>query len=136
MTESAAHLVDEVIPAVAVRQWVLTFPFDLRYLLAWNAPLRSAVLGAFMRALEAHYHKQARAQGGACHTASPGQKWRCRSRSRRPRRPGIPGCLRIRPRRVRDAFEAVGVAGPTKAVRAVETFFWKDWRERRSLQAE
>jgi hypothetical protein len=64
MTSEAAHLVDEVIPAVPVRQWVLTFPFDLRYLIAWNSPLRAAVLGAFMRALEAHYRRQARTQGG------------------------------------------------------------------------
>ena len=64
MTEVAAHWVDEVIPAVPVRQFVLTFPWDLRYLLAWNAPLRTAVLTAFQRALEAHYRKQALADGG------------------------------------------------------------------------
>src|SRR4030095_9319295 len=33
MTERAAHLVDGVIPPVPVRQWVLTLPFQLRYLL-------------------------------------------------------------------------------------------------------
>ena len=64
MTEVAAHWVDEVIPAVPVRQFVLTFPWDLRYLLAWNAPLRTAVLNAFQRALEAHYRRQALADGG------------------------------------------------------------------------
>ena len=64
MTEVAAHWVDEVIPAVPVRQFVLTFPWDLRYLLAWNAPLRTAVLTAFQRALEAHYRRQALADGG------------------------------------------------------------------------
>ena len=36
MTEEAAHLVDQVIPPVPVRQWVVTFPHDLRFLLAWN----------------------------------------------------------------------------------------------------
>jgi len=29
-----AHLVDEVVPPVPVRQWVLTQPYRLRYLLA------------------------------------------------------------------------------------------------------
>jgi len=34
MTERAGHLVDEVVPPVPVRQWVLTLPYRLRYLLA------------------------------------------------------------------------------------------------------
>jgi hypothetical protein len=34
MVESAAHLVDHVFPEVPVRQWVLTFPLPLRFLLA------------------------------------------------------------------------------------------------------
>ena len=64
MTEVAAHWLDEVIAPVPIRQWVITFPFEVRYLLAWNAPLRSAVLGAFMRALQAHYKRQALADCG------------------------------------------------------------------------
>ena len=34
MSESAARLVDEVLPRVPVRQWVLSLPHRLRYLLA------------------------------------------------------------------------------------------------------
>jgi hypothetical protein len=34
MADTAAHLVDRVLPAVPVRQWVLTLPFALRYRLA------------------------------------------------------------------------------------------------------
>jgi hypothetical protein len=34
MIETAAHLVDNVIPAVPVRQWVLSFPWPLRMLFA------------------------------------------------------------------------------------------------------
>jgi hypothetical protein len=30
MVETAAHLVDQVIPRVLVRQWVLSFPIPLR----------------------------------------------------------------------------------------------------------
>ena len=36
MAERAAHLVDHVLPDVPVRQWVLTLPHRLRYLLAWR----------------------------------------------------------------------------------------------------
>lgn len=34
MNESAIHLVDEVLPVQPIRQWVLSFPFQLRLLLA------------------------------------------------------------------------------------------------------
>jgi hypothetical protein len=36
MAERAASLVDEVLPRVPVRQWVLTLPYRLRYRLAWD----------------------------------------------------------------------------------------------------
>jgi hypothetical protein len=36
MVESAALLVDEVLPAVPMRQWVLSVPFALRFLFATN----------------------------------------------------------------------------------------------------
>jgi len=54
----AAHLVDEVIPQVPARQWVLSLPYDLRYMLAWNLPMRQAVFAAFQRAVDAHYRRQ------------------------------------------------------------------------------
>ena len=44
MTEEAAHLVDAVLPIVPYRQWVFTFPFWLRYVMAWNISLRDAIL--------------------------------------------------------------------------------------------
>ena len=34
MAESSAHLLDEVFPPKPLRQWVLSFPFPLRFLLA------------------------------------------------------------------------------------------------------
>lgn len=34
MVESAAHLVDHVLPESPVRQWVLSFPSPLRFLFA------------------------------------------------------------------------------------------------------
>jgi hypothetical protein len=51
MAETAAHLVDRVIPVVPVRQWVLTLPYPLRYRCAWDTRLTTEVLRAFLRAL-------------------------------------------------------------------------------------
>jgi hypothetical protein len=36
MANTAAHLVDRVLPAVPVRQWVLSFPFELRNLASFS----------------------------------------------------------------------------------------------------
>ena len=63
MTELAAHIVDSVIPAVPVRQFVLTFPAHIRWVLAWNAEFRNWVLAAIMRALEKHYVGQGEVAG-------------------------------------------------------------------------
>jgi hypothetical protein len=63
MTERAAHLVDEVLPRVPVRQWVLSLPHRLRYLLAWNHALCRAVLGIYVRALLGFQRRQAHRLG-------------------------------------------------------------------------
>jgi Putative transposase/Transposase zinc-binding domain len=63
MTERAAHLVDEVLPGVPVRQWVLTVPDRLRYQMAWNHGLSRAVLRVYTRALGDVYRRGARARG-------------------------------------------------------------------------
>lgn len=64
MADTAAHLVDRVLPEVPVRQWVLSLPFALRYRLAYDAPLTSEVLGLFIRALFASLRRRTRAQWG------------------------------------------------------------------------
>lgn len=53
MTESAALLVDEVLPKEPLRQWVLSVPFPLRYLFATDPVAMGAVLGIVYRALPA-----------------------------------------------------------------------------------
>ncbi len=63
MTERAARLVDRVLPHVPVRQWVLSLPHRLRYLLAWDHRLCRAVLGVFIRALLDFYRRQAHQAG-------------------------------------------------------------------------
>ena len=63
MTERAAHLVDAVLPVVPVRQWVLTLPYRLRYLLAWDHGLTRAVLAVYARTLLEFYRGQASTNG-------------------------------------------------------------------------
>jgi len=60
MADTAAHLVDSVFPEVPVRQWVLSLPFGLRYRLAYDARLLSAVIRIFLRAVFASYRRRAR----------------------------------------------------------------------------
>jgi hypothetical protein len=52
MVETAAHLADHVFPQLPVRQWVLSFPKRLRYLLHRDPALVGRVLGVVLRALE------------------------------------------------------------------------------------
>src|SRR5882762_1601077 len=51
MVESAALLIDEVLPAVPMRQWVLSAPFALRFLFASNPAAMSDALGIVYRAV-------------------------------------------------------------------------------------
>ena len=64
MADTAAHLVDRVLPWVPVRQWVLTFPFALRYRLAYDARLTGEVLRIFIRAIFASLRRRARRRAG------------------------------------------------------------------------
>ena len=63
MTEYAARLVDGVLPRVPVRQWVLSLPHRLRYLLALDHGLSRAVLGVYVRVLRGFQQRRARRQG-------------------------------------------------------------------------
>ena len=65
MAERAAHRRDHVLPAVPVRQWVLTFPHRLRYRLAWNHDLCRAVVGVGVRAVVGFLRHRAREAGAA-----------------------------------------------------------------------
>ena len=60
MAETAAHLVDHVIPVVPVRQWVLSVPFALRYRLAYDSRLLSDVLNVFLRVVFGQLRRRAR----------------------------------------------------------------------------
>jgi hypothetical protein len=59
MAESAALLVDEVLPHEPTRQWVLRFPFQLRFLFASRPLITGQVLGIVYRAISMHLIKKA-----------------------------------------------------------------------------
>jgi hypothetical protein len=59
MAETAALLVDKVLPQQPVRQWVLSLPFALRYLLATRPEIITQVLGIVYRAISGHLIRQA-----------------------------------------------------------------------------
>jgi hypothetical protein len=54
MSQTAAHLVDRVIPHVPVRQWVLSLPIPLRVLLAARPELVTPVLQVVQRLVTRH----------------------------------------------------------------------------------
>jgi len=70
MTDTAAHLVDRVLPRTPVRQWVLSFPHRVRFALARDARLLGEALRIFTRAIFAWQRRAARAAGVA--RACPG----------------------------------------------------------------
>ena len=60
MSDTAAHLVDRVFPEVPIRQWVISFPFALRYRLAYDARLLRDVLHIFIQAVFSWQRRRAR----------------------------------------------------------------------------
>ena len=63
MADTAAYLVDELLPEAGYRQWVLTFPWTLRFRLAVDRKLFSALISAFLRTLFAWQRRRGRALG-------------------------------------------------------------------------
>ena len=59
MAESSALLVDEIFPHQSVRQWVLSFPFQLRFLFASRPLITGQVLGIVYRVISMHLVKKA-----------------------------------------------------------------------------
>lgn len=64
MSDVAAHLCDEVLPEVPVRQWVCSFPWSIRYALGYDRQLFSDVLDAFARALARSLRRRAKKKLG------------------------------------------------------------------------
>jgi hypothetical protein len=64
MSQTAARLVDHVIPQVPVRQWVLSLPIRLRLLLVAQPELVTPALGVVQRVLGRHLRGSAGLVGG------------------------------------------------------------------------
>ena len=59
MAESTSLLIDAVLPRQPMRQWVLSVPFQLRFLFASQAAIMGKVLGIVYRAISTHIRKKA-----------------------------------------------------------------------------
>jgi hypothetical protein len=60
---TAVHLVEQVLPHVPYRQWTLSFPHRVRWVLLKDVGLLSDVLTVFLRAVFALQRRRARRQG-------------------------------------------------------------------------
>ena len=65
MAETAAHLVDHVLPPVPYRQWVLTVPYRIRYLIAFDSDLSARLRRIFVRTVFSWLRKKGRDLGVA-----------------------------------------------------------------------
>ena len=70
MADSAALLVDEILPFQPVRQWVLSVPFPLRLLLASQPAVMGKVLGIVYRAIATHLTRKAGYTKTTAHTGA------------------------------------------------------------------
>ena len=70
MVETAALLVDDVLPHKPMRQWVLSFPYPLRFLLASNPQAMGRVLGIVVRAISGFVIKKVGCKKTIAHTGS------------------------------------------------------------------
>ena len=65
MAETAAHLVEHVLPEQPIRQWVLSFPYPLRFLFATRPAMLTQVLGIVYRAIATFLVRRAGLRVGA-----------------------------------------------------------------------
>ena len=65
MAETAAHLVEHVLPEQPIRQWVLSFPLPLRFLFATRPAVLTGVLGIVYRAVSTFLVRRAGLRSGA-----------------------------------------------------------------------
>ena len=70
MAQSAALLVDEVLPERPMRQWVLSVPFQLRFLFASQPAIMGKVLGIVYRAISTHITNKAGYTKNRAHTGA------------------------------------------------------------------
>lgn len=61
--EVTAHLVDNILPQAAYRQFVVTFPYQLRYWLAMNSKLNNKIHKLVVRQVMDYYERRAAQRG-------------------------------------------------------------------------
>ena len=77
MHDTAAHLVDRVIPFVPIRQYVITFPRRVRYHLARDPKLAAQVLALCLRVIFGWQRRHARNHGVVFGAPGRSQNARC-----------------------------------------------------------
>ena len=65
MAETAAHLVEHVLPKQPIRQWVLSFPYPIQFLFATRLAVLTQVLGIVYRAVSTFLVRRAGLRSGA-----------------------------------------------------------------------
>lgn len=71
MNNEAAHLVDKVLPEIPYRQWVLSFPYRIRFLMARNQKFTNKALKIFLRTVSSYQKKKAKKNNlGRCQTGA------------------------------------------------------------------
>jgi ribosomal protein S27E len=116
MAESAAQLVDEVLPHEPIRQWVLSFPFQLRFLFASRPKLMGKALGIVYRAIASHLIKKA---GKTQKTAQTGSV----TLIQRFGRSGAPGALNLNPNAARYISICCSLMGFMQKTNTVKQYF-------------
>ncbi|WP_437306089.1 hypothetical protein [Sorangium sp. So ce388] len=71
MCATAANLIEDVLPEVAHRPWVLTFPFPWRRRLAQDGALFGVLTRIFVESVE-RFHEERAARRGACGAVKSG----------------------------------------------------------------
>ena len=72
MAQTAAHLVEQVIPWVPMRQWVVSVPIPLRYWMAGSQDLTAKVHTIIRTTIGQYYVNEAVTQGHERSTVHPG----------------------------------------------------------------
>ena len=74
MSDTAKHLIENVFPKEAIRQWVLTMPYQLRLLMASNKKILTKVLKIYHKIISRFYLKRAKKLFKKEET--PGESWK------------------------------------------------------------
>jgi ribosomal protein S27E len=116
MAESAALFVDEVLPHEPIHQWVLSFPFQLRFLFASRPELMGKALGIVHRAIAFDLVKKA---GKTQKTAQTGSV----TLIQRFGRSGAPGALNLNPNAARSISICCSLMGFMQKTNTVRQYF-------------